>query len=440
MAISQRWAVPGAVAAAVVAALAIPGLASASNPALPETTASELLAASLAVEPQPLSGTVSYTANLGLPEVAAELTGGADPLNLLGGTSTIRVWTDGESRSRASLLGSTSEYVAVADGTSLWRYSSADNTASHLTLDESAIAELEARGESARAQFEAEHGPLDAATLPTPEQVAEQLLALAQEDAEVTLGEQTTVAGRAAYQLVLDPTTPGTLVDKAVLAIDGETSIPLAAEVWSTRDANAPALAVAFTDLTFGMPNEDALSFTAPSGATVTEKVITAADLPPVSAWEGEGHDGAAGVPGTLPAGVAVVGEGWASVLTMADAPLLALLSGDPAAAAELADEAAEAAGATGGDDAPWADDPNADFFDDFLDDGDGDGSAAAEEGSAHPGFELDTAALLDQLTTEVDGGRLLETALLSVLALDDGRVLVGAVPGETLLTLAQAN
>ncbi|NRD27124.1 sigma-E factor regulatory protein RseB domain-containing protein [Frigoribacterium sp. VKM Ac-2836] len=43
------------------------------------------------------------------------------------------------------------------------------------------------------------------------------------------------------------------------------------------------------------------------------------------------------------------------------------------------------------------------------------------------------TQGLLDQLTTEVDGGRVLETSLVSVLLTDDGRLFAGAVDASTL-------
>ena len=62
----------------------------------------------------------------------------------------------------------------------------------------------------------------------------------------------------------------------------------------------------------------------------------------------------------------------------------------------------------------------------------------APEKGSGSPLGTLDTSALYNQLTTVVPEGRLLTSALLSVLVTDDGRVLVGAVPGETLQTLAR--
>jgi len=48
-----------------------------------------------------------------------------------------------------------------------------------------------------------------------------------------------------------------------------------------------------------------------------------------------------------------------------------------------------------------------------------------------------DAAGLLDQVATPVAGGRVVSSTLLSVLLLDDGRVLAGAVPADRLVELA---
>lgn len=48
-----------------------------------------------------------------------------------------------------------------------------------------------------------------------------------------------------------------------------------------------------------------------------------------------------------------------------------------------------------------------------------------------------DQAAMLDNFTTAADGGRALETALVSVFLTDDGRVLAGAVPVSALQAAA---
>ncbi len=48
--------------------------------------------------------------------------------------------------------------------------------------------------------------------------------------------------------------------------------------------------------------------------------------------------------------------------------------------------------------------------------------------------LDAEQLALLDSLTTPVEGGRALQTALVSVLLTDDGRVLAGAVPVDVLV------
>ena len=86
-------------------------------------------------EPSPLSGTVVYTARLGLPELPFGDVGGANPVALLGGSSTMRVWSDGGERSRVALLGATSEYSVVQDGPEAWTYSSTDDAVVHYSLE-----------------------------------------------------------------------------------------------------------------------------------------------------------------------------------------------------------------------------------------------------------------------------------------------------------------
>jgi len=55
------------------------------------------------------------------------------------------------------------------------------------------------------------------------------------------------------------------------------------------------------------------------------------------------------------------------------------------------------------------------------------------------PGGDTGQAgALLNQLTTPVSGGRALTSSLLSVLVTDDGRVLAGSVPVDTLVAAAR--
>lgn len=372
-----RWAVPGAVAATLAAAIMIPTLASADpDTDLAPLSVTELLTAVASAEPTPLSGEAVYTARLGLPELPAELTQGADPLNLLEGSSTIRMWTDGESRSRVSLLGATSEYSVVVDGTQAWSYASESGEVRHFTLDDASAERL--------AEVEA------AAEIPTPESLAGQFLAEIDEDAQVSMGETTVIAGRAAYQLVIDPTAEQTLVDQIVIAIDGLTFVPLSVQVWSTQDGAAPALEVAFTDIRYAMPSEASLTFSVPSGAVVTETEI---DLSAASPQDHEGSEEAASA--------SVTGSGFATIIERSGVDLADLLGGDIPTGADATEMPSE-----------------------------------LEEEFEGPD-SIEVAALFDQLTTEVDGGRVLTTTLFSVLLTDDGRVLIGAVGADTLLDTA---
>lgn len=385
-----RWTVPAVAGVAVVAAVTIPTLASADPADLPDRTPSELVAAIAEAEPVPMSGSAVYTARLGLPEIPAELTGGADPLNLLSGSSTIRMWTDAESRSRVSLLGATSEYSVVTDGAEAWTYSSGSHEVTHLTLGpETRLRLAEAEEEQAAAEA--------AGTVPTPQELAQDALARAEEHSDVTVVDPVVVAGRDAYQVVVTPTDAGTLVDRIVIAVDGETLVPLSVQVWSTEATDAPAVELAYTDVSFAAPSDAALTFSVPSGAEVTEKVVEL----------GEGDVSSHGT-GELPEGTTVTGEGFATVVEREGVDIEGLISGDPEA---IADEL---------DDSPFGGGPGGDLAGEFA-----------------GGSDLDTAALYEQLTTPVDGGRLLSTTLLSVLITDDGRVLVGAVPSQTLLEAA---
>lgn len=400
-----RWAVPGVALALVAAGFAArPLLASADSTDLPPLTAEQLVTKVAGTAPQPLSGTVVYTANLGLPDVSAlaETMGHgmtkADPVNLLSGSSTLRVWTDAEQRSRVSLLGTTSEYSVVHDGTQAWSYSSSDQSVVHYALspqDAALLAQEQAKG--------AGDGTVPVPTdLPTPTQVADDLLTQVEQFSTVSLDAATTVAGRAAYQLVVTPTSHTTLVSRVVIAVDATTWSPLRVQLWSTQDTAKPALELGFTDVTFATPSDTVLSFATPAGATVKEVTVP---LPTKDQLDQQREAGAAAA-----SAVSTSGTGWDTVVTVTGVPVGALTSGalTPGALASAAAVPSDAA------------------------------TNLADQLGSSPAA-ADPQALLQGLTTAVDGGRLLSSALLSVLVLDDGRVLAGAVPAATLTAAAAA-
>lgn len=65
---------------------------------------------------------------------------------------------------------------------------------------------------------------------------------------------------------------------------------------------------------------------------------------------------------------------------------------------------------------------------------------SSGEAGAADvfAGLDPEQLALLNSVTTAVDGGRVLQTSLVTVLITDDGRVMAGAVPAERLVEAAQ--
>jgi outer membrane lipoprotein-sorting protein len=399
--------VPGVVAVAVAAAVGVPVLASADSAGLPDVTPEQLLARVAEAEPMPVQGTVVYTARLGLPELPAEMTG-ADPLNLLGGSSTLRLWSDGSDRSRVSLLGATSEYSVVRDGPEAWTYSSTDDAVTHVALD----AAGQARYDALAGQLRAGATPPAGADLPTPEEAAAQVLAHAEEDADVTVDRPTTVAGRDAYQLVVSPTDDATLVSRVVVAVDAETSAPLRVQVWANSDGEAPSLEVGFTDVAFTAPDDAVLAFSPPAGATTEEVVVPLPEADPAAIPEDYADPTA-----MLPEGVSVSGSGWSTVVAVEDVDVAGLVGGDAASLATVPG----AERLLGSEEAQ-------DLVQQFV--------PSDEEGRpARP--SLDGTALFDQMTEVVPEGRLLSSTLLSVLITDDGRVLVGSVPADALRAAA---
>jgi hypothetical protein len=212
----------------------------------------------------------------------------------------------------------------------------------------------------------------------------------------VTVGPDVQVAGRAAYSLVLAPRTDGTLLEKAVIAIDGETGMPLKVTV-SARGQQEPAFEAGFTSLTLAAPEEAMFIFVAPPGATVKELPLPQAPMMPHQ-QSMPGFQGEPAPPGMLPPDQVpgselhqrdasapkptVTGKGWESVIGFPAPP-------------------------------------------------DGQGAQLTESLLKDP--------LLSQAAVVVPGGRLLSTSLVNVLLTDDGRIFVGMVPAERLQAAAGA-
>jgi outer membrane lipoprotein-sorting protein len=344
-----RWLVPGLTVAAVLGGgAAASAIAASDDPDLPPRTAAELLVDLQTAQIGAVSGTVVMTADLGLPSMigGAGEHGDADLGSLWSGSNTLRVWYDGPERARVALLGTLSQSDIIRNGQDLWIWDSSENKASHWTLPEGFATDP---GEAAL------HPPL------SPQEAADQALAAIEPSTEVSTDQTTRVAGRDAYELVLSPRDGDSLISEIRLAIDAEHSLPLAVQVYG--DGVEPAFEVEFTQISFEQPDPAQFEFNPPPGGTVTEQDSLSATM-----WHGD-----IGTPQ-----VAVVGEGWTSVLVLR---------------------------------AP----------------------AGNERIEGMRGF----LEMLPSVSGSWGSGHTISTELFSVLVTDDGRVLVGAVTSERLAEAA---
>lgn len=362
----KRW-LPAAVVPAVIAGGAVLGTVQAGAATdLPDKTPQEVLEMVADSSVRSLSGTVAQTSELGLPQLPTDSPSGesdasssvpsgvGSALELLGGSHTARVYLDGHSQARVQIMDRLAERDVIRNGRDVWLYSSKQNAATHLILPESS-------------ESEGHHS--DKAW--TPEDLAEHFLSSVEPSTEVTVGSDSEVAGRAAYELVLTPDSSETLVGSVSIAVDSETGLPLSVDV-QARGQDAPAFEVGFMELSLEAPSDDLFNFTPPPGATVTERVVEDHHAKHAKGDHGDRHQGA---DGKHDKDYTKYGSGWETVI------------GLPA------------------DEVP---------------------------------AELMDSPFIAETAQEVDGGRLLSSALVNVLVTDDGRVFAGSVPLEQLQAAAE--
>ena len=360
---SARWFVPAGVVALVGGAALAPG----ASADLPAKTPDEVLVMAAEADVESFSGTVRAVTDLGIPTA---LLGGMDNSGMSSPMAdnerTVRVWKDGDDLARMSVAEPMGEKTIIRNGDDLWYFDSATATLTTGTVpehDASAKADAPWTGD-----------------VPDPTEAAEWVLDALDPTTTVTAGEPVTVAGRAAYEVVLTPEQSGTLIGSASMAVDAQTGAVLRVQVTAVGSSE-PAVDIGYTSFDPTAPSADVFALSTPPGATVEE-------LEPM---EGKPAPGREKAPGDEP-DVTVVGEGWTSVVVIP---------------ADVVAEASDAAS-------------------------DGAGEAGEEQGSSSP-----ATTLPPDLLTPVDGGSVLRTALLSVMIADDGRVLVGAVTPEVLAAAA---
>ena len=256
-----RWAVPAAVVVVVGGALGGTMISVASAaPSLPARTPAQLLA-SVAEQTStpPLTGTVVETSSLGLPSLPG--TGNPTSLSsLLTGSHTIRIWYSDPTHFRVSVPQSMSESDFIRNGGNAWLWESTDNTVTHLAIP------TQAKVGHAKKVI---HKP-SAAPPMTPQQAADEVLAKVGATTTVSSDTNVTVAGQAAYQLVLAPKSASSLIGQIRIAIDGANDVPLRLQVFA-KGSQTAAVQIGFTSLSFVKPAAANFAFSPPAGATVKQ-------------------------------------------------------------------------------------------------------------------------------------------------------------------------
>jgi outer membrane lipoprotein-sorting protein len=368
-----RWLVPAAAAVVVIGGGAAAGtIAASADPTLPDRSAAQLLVDVQNAKVDGLSGTVVETADLGLPALPGLGGGNTDVMKLVAGSNTARVWYAGEDKARLALMGTLGETDVIRNGSDVWLWRSNENSATHYKLP----ADAKDKPPAALAQ----------GVPSTPQEAADAALAAIDPSTAVTTTGAAKVAGRNAYELVLQPRDTASLVGQVRLAIDAEKHIPLGVDVYA-KDATSPAVRIAFQLVSFDVPDAEQFTFNPPPGAKVDTQ--SGADIAKEQADAARGHGKPTRPSPTdkpqTPDGTKVVGTGWTSVL-VAKMP-------------------------TG---------------------------TAADKGDNQQLQQFDAiVGGLPKVSGTWGSGHLLTSALFSALVTDDGRVLVGAVAPEKLYEAA---
>ncbi|MGW1463494.1 LolA family protein [Streptomyces sp. NPDC002308] len=389
---ASRTLVPVAVAGVAAATIGlVPALADSGDPDLPKITAQQLVEKIAASDTQRLSGTVKITTDLGIPSLgglagslgqgAGASSGSAAPedrlTELASGTHTLKVAADGPDKQRLTILGGSSEYSLIHDTDEVWAHESGSDEVFH--------AKTGAGGHEESSRGAAAEG--------TPRQFADQALKAVGDTTSVTVDGTVRVAGRDAYQLLIEPKQSGSTIGSVRIAVDAENGVPLRFTL-SPSSGGKAAVNVGFSKVDFGKPAASVFEFTPPKGAKVTEAGDAAgqeaagrgggalADLLPGGLAGLEGADGAAGAGAA--GGVKTVGEGWTTILR-AEVP--------------------------------------------------GGADLASAKGSSSL---LD--AFGDKATGKFGSGTVFSTRLVNALVTDQGKVYVGAVTRDALVRAANAD
>jgi len=159
-------------------------------------------------------------------------------------------------------------------------------------------------------------------TLESPDGMAARFLALRAQSTRLVLHTPTYVADRPVYQLGLIPDTPTSLITEVTIGVDSATGLPLRVQV-HTRSGTT-AIDNKFTSIEFKPPAESNFAFTPPPEAKVTDGATVSRERDFSGDWQKERDRERAiedvqsvnGVDDTL-LRLATTGDGWDEVVAV---------------------------------------------------------------------------------------------------------------------------
>ena len=282
-----RWLVPAGLAVAILGGgAATTAIRAAADDNLPSRTVQQLLVDLQSARLDAGSGTVIEHADFGLPALPDGVggDGSAQFDSLIVGAHTLRVWYDGPTSTRIALVGALGESDVTHSGSDLWIWSSADNTATHMTVP----------------PIPTGIAPTSLPSAITPSAVATDILSALTPTTSITSGSSTTIAGRPSYELVIAPKDTASLVASVHIAIDADRHIPLQVQIYAKGTAK-PAFEIGYSQISFAKPDPSVFAFNPPPGVKIKQAATPS---------------GVAQSDGTKPGHPALLGSGWSAVLS----------------------------------------------------------------------------------------------------------------------------
>ena len=280
---APRARVLGAAAVLALVVVAVAGIASVwavDDPSLPAVTADDLLASAIeaASRPVTISGDVSTTLDLGLPELPGIVGGAGVPgaLATVVGEQRWKVWSSPEGLRVAHLLPAR-EQDLVINARDAWWWDSAEMRAVHL--------DFAAFRHGSGIPPEGAGSVLPASSM-DPVALASALIRGVSPCASLSVQGTDRVAGRDVYVLALIPLSSDSRVGSVRFSIDAQTRLPLRVEVRSTAGDDAP-IAVGFTRVAFDPIDPAMFAFDPPAGTEIRD-----ASDPSAAGDAGGGADG----------------------------------------------------------------------------------------------------------------------------------------------------